>query len=89
MIQEIKEKHEAFLMAKKYYKKFLKMYFTIESKKDDSQTIFIQFFTEARKDSGKYSVRLQRDISKCKYECKNVFYFIFMLMIELLQLRTS
>ncbi|XP_013143108.1 PREDICTED: uncharacterized protein LOC106106989 [Papilio polytes] len=68
LIQEIKEKHEAFLMAKKYYKKFLKMYFTIESKKDNSQTIFIQFFTEARKDSGKYSVRLQRDISKCKYE---------------------
>ncbi|XP_014367688.2 uncharacterized protein LOC106718190 [Papilio machaon] len=68
LIQEIKEKHEAFLMAKKYYKKFLRMYFTIESKNKDSQTIFVQFFNETRKDSEKYSVRLLRNISKCKYD---------------------
>ncbi|XP_013169084.1 PREDICTED: uncharacterized protein LOC106118870 isoform X2 [Papilio xuthus] len=71
LIQEIKEKHEAFLMAKKYYKKFLRMYFTIESRSNDSQTIFVQFFNEARKDSEKYSVRLLRNICKCKYELQS------------------
>ncbi|XP_035433065.1 uncharacterized protein LOC118264607 [Spodoptera frugiperda] len=59
--QEIKETHEAFLMAKKYYKKFLKMYYTIESKGPGKQTIYVQFFTEAKKESENYSVRLLKD----------------------------
>ncbi|XP_068631727.1 uncharacterized protein [Battus philenor] len=66
--QEIKEKHEAFLMAKKYYKKFLRIYFTIESKNEDNQTIFVQFFTEAKKDSECYSIRLLRHSKTAKYQ---------------------
>ncbi|CAG5059739.1 unnamed protein product [Parnassius apollo] len=66
--QEIKERHEAFLMAKKYYKKFLKIYFTIETKNDLKQTIFVQFFTEAKKDSENYSVRLLRNMENASYE---------------------
>ncbi|CAB3230065.1 unnamed protein product [Arctia plantaginis] len=65
--QGIKETHEAFLMAKKLYKKFLKIYYTIESKNDGSQTIFLQFFTEAKKESENYSIRLLRDINIGKY----------------------
>ncbi|KAG6462751.1 hypothetical protein O3G_MSEX013440 [Manduca sexta] len=59
--QEIKDRHEAFLMAKKNYKKILKIYFTIESKDAEKETIFIQFFTEARKESENYSVHLVKD----------------------------
>ncbi|CAH2037468.1 unnamed protein product, partial [Iphiclides podalirius] len=66
--QEIKEKHEAFLMAKKSYKKNLKMYYTIESKIDNKQTSYIQFFTEAKKDSDNYSVRLLKNLESGKYE---------------------
>ncbi|CAK1596146.1 unnamed protein product [Parnassius mnemosyne] len=66
--QEIKERHEAFLMAKKYYKKFLKIYYTIETKNDDKMTIFAQFFTEAKKDSENYSVRLLRNKENATYE---------------------
>ncbi|KAJ8728144.1 hypothetical protein PYW08_016529 [Mythimna loreyi] len=70
--QEIKETHEAFLMAKKYYKKFLKMYYTIESKNEGSQTIFVQFFTEAKKESENYSVRLLRDTKTGCYQLSSV-----------------
>lgn len=68
--QEIKETHEAFLMAKKYYKKYLKMYHTIESSNGETQTIFLQFFTEAKRDSELYSVRLSRNSKTRSYECK-------------------
>uniref|UniRef100_A0A2A4JS26 Kinetochore protein SPC25 n=1 Tax=Heliothis virescens TaxID=7102 RepID=A0A2A4JS26_HELVI len=70
--QEIKETHEAFLMAKKYYKKFLKIYYTIESKSEGSQTIFIQFFTEAKKESENYSVRLVRNTNTGCYQLSTV-----------------
>ncbi|PZC86407.1 uncharacterized protein LOC110376318 [Helicoverpa armigera] len=66
--QEIKETHEAFLMAKKYYKKFLKIYYTIEAKSEGSQTIFVQFFTEAKKESENYSVRLVRNTNTGCYQ---------------------
>ncbi|XP_053607624.1 uncharacterized protein LOC128673654 [Plodia interpunctella] len=66
--QEIKETHEAFLTAKKYYKKFLKMYYTIESRDIDKQTIFVQFFTESKKDSENYSMRLLRNTNTGNYE---------------------
>ncbi|KAM3964377.1 uncharacterized protein ACR2FA_001352 [Aphomia sociella] len=66
--QEIKETHEAFLMAKKYYKKFLKMYYTIESRSNEKLTIYVQFFTEAKKDSDNYSVILTRDSKTGNYE---------------------
>ncbi|XP_072931995.1 uncharacterized protein [Epargyreus clarus] len=66
--QEVKETHEAFLMAKKYYKKFLKMYYCIESRTDDKQVIYIQFFTEAKKDTENYSVRLIRNLKSKQYE---------------------
>ncbi|RVE51252.1 hypothetical protein evm_004056 [Chilo suppressalis] len=69
--QEIKETHEAFLLAKKFYKKYLKMYFTIESRNNAKHTIFIQFFTESKKESENYSVRLQRDIKSGVYELLN------------------
>lgn len=68
--QEIKETHEAFLMAKKYYKKFLKMYHTIESRNAEKQTIYLQFFTEAKRDSEYYSVRLLRDMKLGQYQCE-------------------
>ncbi|CAD0199352.1 unnamed protein product [Chrysodeixis includens] len=70
--QEIKETHEAFLMAKKYYKKFLKMYYTIESKSSESHTIFVQFFTESKKESENYSVRLSRDAKTGSYKLLSV-----------------
>ncbi|KAF9424059.1 hypothetical protein HW555_000768 [Spodoptera exigua] len=70
--QEIKETHEAFLMAKKYYKKFLKMYYTIESKSPGKQTIYVQFFTEAKKESENYSVRLQKDTKSGCYHLSSV-----------------
>lgn len=69
--QEIKETHESFLMAKKYYKKFLKMYHTIESKNSETQTIFLQFFTEARRDSENYSVCLLRNTKIGQYQRKS------------------
>lgn len=72
--QEIKETHEAFLMAKKYYKKFLKMYYTVETRNTESQMIFIQFFTEAKNDSDNYSVRLLRDCKTGHYKCEYFYY---------------
>ncbi|XP_032520785.2 kinetochore protein Spc25-like [Danaus plexippus] len=72
LTQEIKETHEAFLMAKKCYKKILKMYFSIESRKNDNQVIFVQFFTESKKDNENYSVRLIRNIKNGKYELLSV-----------------
>ncbi|XP_047994989.1 uncharacterized protein LOC125233150 [Leguminivora glycinivorella] len=65
---EIKDTHEAFLMAKKYYKKFLKIYFTIESRTDGKDGIFLQFFTEAKKESKGNSVYLLRDSKTKHYE---------------------
>ncbi|KAJ8730106.1 hypothetical protein PYW07_017144 [Mythimna separata] len=70
--QEIKETHEAFLMAKKYYKKFLKMYYTIESKTEGSQTVFVQFFTEAKRESENYSLRLLKDTKTGCYQLSSV-----------------
>ncbi|XP_026752721.2 uncharacterized protein LOC113512947 [Galleria mellonella] len=70
--QEIKETHEAFLMAKKYYKKFLKMYYTIESRSTEKLVIFIQFFTENKKDSDNYSLSLSRDSKSGNYDLLNV-----------------
>ncbi|XP_049869294.1 uncharacterized protein LOC126369051 [Pectinophora gossypiella] len=66
--QEVKDTHEAFLMAKKFYKKYLKMYYTTELKNGDKQTIYIQFFTEAKKESEYYSIRLHRDCKTEHYE---------------------
>ncbi|CAG9786169.1 unnamed protein product [Diatraea saccharalis] len=66
--QEIKETHEAFLMAKKFYKKYLKIYYTIEARDGTKQKIFVQFFTESRKEPESYSVRLQRDTKSGCYE---------------------
>ncbi|XP_063361682.1 uncharacterized protein LOC134650680 [Cydia amplana] len=68
LANEIKDTHEAFLMAKKYYKKFLKIYFTIESRKDGKDGIFLQFFTEAKKESKGNSVYLLRDSKTKHYE---------------------
>ncbi|XP_038211866.1 uncharacterized protein LOC119832278 [Zerene cesonia] len=68
LTKEIKETHEAFLMAKKYYKKFLKLYYTIESKDMEKQVIFIQFFTESKKDVENYSIRLLREPKIGKYQ---------------------
>ncbi|KAJ0177215.1 hypothetical protein K1T71_007224 [Dendrolimus kikuchii] len=69
--EEIKERHEAFLMAKKSYKKFLKLYHTVENKNNDRQTIFVQFFTETKKESENYSVRLLKDLKTGKYHLIN------------------
>lgn len=73
--QEVKETHEAFLMAKKYYKKFLKLYYFIENRSKEKQTIFLQFFSETKKDSEKYSVRLLRDTKSGNYDCKYLDQF--------------
>lgn len=48
------------------------MYFSIESRKNDNQVIFVQFFTESKKDNENYSVRLIRNIKNGKYECKYI-----------------
>nr|XP_026488364.1 uncharacterized protein LOC113395039 [Vanessa tameamea] len=73
LTQEIKETHEAFLMAKKCYKKFLKIYYSIESRSGNSQVIFVQFFTETKKDTENYSVRLLRNIESGKYELQSIY----------------
>ncbi|XP_046959511.1 uncharacterized protein LOC124529690 [Vanessa cardui] len=73
LTQEIKETHEAFLMAKKCYKKFLKIYYSIESRNGNSQVIFVQFFTEAKKDTENYSVRLLRNMESGKYELQSIY----------------
>lgn len=78
LTKEIKETHEAFLMAKKCFKKFLKIYYTIESRNKDSQVIFVQFFTEAKKDTENYTVRLKRNIKTRSYECKYLLQFLFL-----------
>ncbi|XP_050346120.1 uncharacterized protein LOC126770655 [Nymphalis io] len=72
LTQEIKETHEAFLMAKKCYKKFLKIYYSIESRSDNSQVVYVQFFTEAKKETENYSVRLLRNIESGKYELQSI-----------------
>ncbi|XP_073945320.1 uncharacterized protein isoform X2 [Choristoneura fumiferana] len=70
LAKEIKDTHEAFLMAKKYYKKYLKIYFTVEARKDGKQQIFLQFFTEVKKESKEYSVQLLKDTNTKRYEDK-------------------
>lgn len=72
LCQEIKETHEAFLMTKKFYKKYLKIYYTVESRNADSQTIFLQFFTEAKKETENYSIRLCRNTKTGLYELSSV-----------------
>lgn len=78
LAKEIKDTHEAFLMAKKYYKKYLKIYYTIEAKKGDKQTIFVQFFTEVKKDSDVYSMRLLCDTKTgvCECESWSLYYMV-------------
>ncbi|KAI5651863.1 chromosome segregation protein spc25 domain-containing protein [Phthorimaea operculella] len=66
--QEIKDTHEAFLMAKKFYKKNLKIYYTIETRSNEKQTIYLQFFTEAKKECENYSIRLLRNTKTEHYE---------------------
>lgn len=68
LTQEIKDTYEAFLMGKKYYKKYLKLYLAIDSVEDDKQKIFVQFFTESRKPSEMYSIVLLRDMKTSEYE---------------------
>lgn len=68
---EIKDTHEAFLMAKKFYKKHLKIYYTIKSRKGEKQTIFVQFFTEVQKETDAYSVKLLYDTKTGVCECKS------------------
>lgn len=46
------------------------MYHTVETKINDRQTIFVQFFTETKKESENYSVRLLRDFKTGKYQCE-------------------
>lgn len=76
--KEIKDTYEAFLMAKKYYKKYLKIYYTIEARKGNKQTIFVQFFAEAKKDKDLYSIRLLCDTKTGVYECESQkFYQLF------------
>lgn len=55
-------------MAKKYYKKYLKIYFTVEGRQDGKQEIFLQFFTEVKKESKEYSVQLLKDTGTKRYE---------------------
>ncbi|XP_041978448.1 uncharacterized protein LOC121732583 [Aricia agestis] len=71
LTQEVRERHEAFLTAKKYYKKFLKIYFTIESRSKDTQTVYVQFFTESKKEPDYYSVRLVRNIKTGNYDLQS------------------
>lgn len=80
--QGIKETHEAFLMAKKLYKKYLKIYYTIESRIDGSQTIFVQFFTEAKKESENYSIRLTRDTKIGRYQCELLILLFKLAVIQ-------
>lgn len=81
LAKEIKDTHEAFLMAKKFYKKHLKIYYTIESRKGEKQTIFVQFFTEVKKETDAYSVKLLCDtktgVCECKYLSRNVTFVQF------------
>lgn len=80
----MKETHEAFLMARKCYKKFLRVYYSIEKRNKEKQTIFLQFFTEAKKDSENYSVRLIRDSKSGHYECNYHYFNVFSLQMALL-----
>ncbi|CAF4922109.1 unnamed protein product [Pieris macdunnoughi] len=64
---QIKETHESLLMARRCYKNFLNFYYTIESRQTDQQVIFIQFFTQSKRDSEKYSIRLLRNTQTGKY----------------------
>ncbi|KAL0893052.1 hypothetical protein ABMA27_014701 [Loxostege sticticalis] len=82
--QEVKETHEAFLMARKCYKKFLRVYYSIEKRNKEKQTIFLQFFTEAKKDSENYSVRLIRDSKSGHYECNYHYFNVSSLQMALL-----
>ncbi|CAH4032574.1 uncharacterized protein LOC123715015 [Pieris brassicae] len=69
---QIKETHESLLMARRCYKNFLNFYYTIESKQIDQQVIFIQFFTQSKRDSEKYSIRLLRNTQTGKYSLQEI-----------------
>ncbi|CAK1547188.1 unnamed protein product [Leptosia nina] len=69
---KIKDTHESFLMARKCYKKYLNFYYTIESRDKEQQTIFVQFFSESKSDSEKYSVRLLRNTKTGKYSLLSI-----------------
>lgn len=54
------------------------MYYTIESKSEGTQTVFVQFFTEAKKESENYSVRLIKDSKTGCYQCEcDIRYYNF------------
>lgn len=44
------------------------MYYAIESREAEKETIFIQFFTECKKDPENYSVRLLRNTKLRHYQ---------------------
>lgn len=46
------------------------MYYTIELKSGGTQTIYVQFFTESKKESENYSVRLERNTKTGGYQCE-------------------
>lgn len=76
---QIKETHESLLMARRCYKNFLNFYYTIESRAKDQQVIFVQFFTESKRDSEKNSIRLLRNTQTGKYSCKTDMFLYFKL----------
>ncbi|XP_045771722.1 uncharacterized protein LOC123871805 [Maniola jurtina] len=65
--QEVKETHEAFLMARKHFKKSLNIYYSIESRSKEIQIVFVQFFTELKKNGDNYSVCLLKNIKTRQY----------------------
>ncbi|XP_039753832.1 uncharacterized protein LOC120629119 [Pararge aegeria] len=70
--QEIKETHEAFLMGRKQYKKCLNIYYSIESKSNEMQVVFIQFFTELKKIGESYSIYLLRNSKTHQYTLQSM-----------------
>lgn len=68
-------------MAKKFYKKYLKIYYTIEARKGDKQTIFVQFFAEAKKDTDLYSIRLLYDTKRGLYQCESWSEILWTILI--------
>ncbi|XP_034830694.1 uncharacterized protein [Maniola hyperantus] len=70
--QEVKETHEAFLMARKHFKKSLNIYYSIDSRSKDTQLVFIQFFTELKKNGEHYSVYLMKNIKTRQYTLQSI-----------------
>lgn len=70
------------MLAKKYYKKHLKMYYTIDSKSDNVQIVIVQFFTESKKDSNNFSICLRRDTSSGCFESEYNIKIVDMLIFK-------